>query len=556
MSNSTNVEKNKNPKKLDIIAILDNSKRARIFFLIALGISGLGVRLYFFPVDVPLFGDSQGYFWYAIDTSILNQFPTGHNVTNNGWPIFLSVFFQLIDSNDFLDYQNAQRLIGVIFSIATIFPVYLLCTRFFKKSYSLLGAALFIFEPRLIQNSSIGTPESMYIFLLATLLFLFLSDNFKKIYLAFLIVGLLSLVRYEGLILIIPLSVVFFIRFRTKKINIFRYLLCLAIFSMLIIPVGYMKNETMGQDGFVSHISAGPEYYQTAIEENISTSGDFLKNGIINMGKYLGWIQLPFFIIFVPLGVLLFFKNIDYKKITIISIAIMILIPAFYAYSRDFSETKYLYALFPIFSLVSCLAFKKFFDMSNKKNLIFCLILIGIIFSSVIFVDWKAMDIEHYRETYQILVQISDRSMVINSDFGTHGGEFTYFHWTRLHDLEQFPDLKKNIPENKIKYTLQPAGVAKLLRSGENVSDESSGWKDRSSIDNLEEYLKLLKEQKVTHLLLDEVNHTRLINNELRSQLSDVFANEQKYAFLIKEYDSKDQGFQYHLKLFRINYEE
>ena len=44
-----------------------------------------------------------------------------------------------------------------------------------------------------------------------------------------------------------------------------------------------LKNETMGQDGFVSHISAGPEYYQTAIEENISTSGDFLKNGIINI---------------------------------------------------------------------------------------------------------------------------------------------------------------------------------------------------------------------------------------------------------------------------------
>ena len=179
-----------------------------------------------------------------------------------------------------------------------------------------------------------------------------------------------------------------------------------------------------------------------------------------------------------------------------------------------------------------------------------------IIFSSVIFLDWKAIDIEHYRETYQILVQISDRSMVINSDFGTHGGEFTYFHWTRLHDLEQFPDLKKNIPETKIKYTLQPAGVGKLQRSGENVSDEASGWRDKSSIDNLEEYLKLLKEQKVTHLLLDEVNHSMFINNELRSQLSDVFANEQKYAFLIKEYDSKDQGFQYHLKLFRINYEE
>ena len=53
MSNSTNVEKNKNSKKFDIITILDKSKRARIFFLIALGISGLGIRLYFFPYDVP-----------------------------------------------------------------------------------------------------------------------------------------------------------------------------------------------------------------------------------------------------------------------------------------------------------------------------------------------------------------------------------------------------------------------------------------------------------------------------------------------------------------------
>ena len=62
MSNNTNVEKNKNSKKFDIITILDNSKRARIFFLIALGISGLGVRLYFFPYDVPVFSDAATYF--------------------------------------------------------------------------------------------------------------------------------------------------------------------------------------------------------------------------------------------------------------------------------------------------------------------------------------------------------------------------------------------------------------------------------------------------------------------------------------------------------------
>ena len=141
MSNSTNVEKNKNSKKFDIITILDKSKRARILFLISLGISGLGIRLYFFPYDVPLFDDSQGYFWYAIDMSILNQLPSGHSIINNGWPSFLSIIFQLTNSDNFLDYHNIQRFVGVVFSVATIIPVYLLCSRYFKKSYSLFGAA-------------------------------------------------------------------------------------------------------------------------------------------------------------------------------------------------------------------------------------------------------------------------------------------------------------------------------------------------------------------------------------------------------------------------------
>ena len=101
MSNNTNIEKNKNPKKFDIIATLDKSKRARILFLISLGISGLGIRFYFFPYDVPLFDDAQGYFWYALDMSILNQLPPGQSIINNGWPSFLSIIFQLMDSDIF-----------------------------------------------------------------------------------------------------------------------------------------------------------------------------------------------------------------------------------------------------------------------------------------------------------------------------------------------------------------------------------------------------------------------------------------------------------------------
>jgi dolichyl-phosphate-mannose--protein O-mannosyl transferase len=159
-----------------------------------IGLAGLILRLVYFPYDVPLFNDSQGYFWYAIDMSVLNQLPLGHSLVNNGWPSFLSLIFQQMDSSNFLDYHNMQRFVGVVFSVATIFPVYLLCSRYFKKTYSLLGATLFIFEPRLIGNSLLGIPESMYVFLMASLLFLFLSNDFKKIYLAFAIVALLAIV--------------------------------------------------------------------------------------------------------------------------------------------------------------------------------------------------------------------------------------------------------------------------------------------------------------------------------------------------------------------------
>ena len=315
--------------KLNIIDTLENSTKKPIVFLMLIGLGGLFLRLVYFPYDIPLLNDAQRYFWYAIDMSILNQFPPGYSIINNGWSSLLSVIFQLIDSDSFLDYHNAQRFIGVIFSVATIFPVYILCSRYFKKSYSLLGASLFIFEPRLIQNSFLGTQESLYVFLIATLLCLFLTNNFKKIYLAFGIVALLALVRYEGFLMIIPISLVFFIRFRKQKKDLIKYVVCISIFVLILIPVAYLKNETMGQDGVISHISAGPKYYQSTIQENSSELSNYLYLGTSNLIKYVGWAQIPSFIIFVPLGMIWVFRSIDHKKITIILTILIMLIPAF-----------------------------------------------------------------------------------------------------------------------------------------------------------------------------------------------------------------------------------
>ena len=509
--------------KLNIVNIFENSAKKPIVFLVLIALAGLFLRLVYFPYDVPLFNDSLGYFWYAIDMSILNQLPPGHSLVNNGWPSFLSLIFQQMDSSNFLDYHNMQRFVGVVFSVATIFPVYFLCSMYFKKSYSLLGATLFIFEPRLIGNSLLGVPESMYVFLMASLLFLFLSNDFKKIYLAFAIVALLAITRYEGLLMIIPTSIVFFIRFRKQKKDLIKYIICISVFILILVPMAYLKNETMGQDGFISHISAGPMYYQSSIQENSSALGDFLYLGSINLIKYAGWVQIPSFIIFIPLGIILIFKSIDYKKITIILSILIMLIPAFYGYSREIQDTKYLYVLYPIFCVLACFTFKIFLEKFHRRNLIFCMIVGGIILSSMIFVEWKAMDNEHYLETYKIFTEIGQKEMKINKELGLYGGELTYFSWIVLHNVDEFPVSYFEKPSSKITWT--PFGGKAVTISG--LIKEAEEYHN-PEIDNLRDYFQVLENQKITHLLLDEFNNTPLINDELRLHLIDIFNHENK----------------------------
>ena len=188
-------------KKRTIIDSLDHSKKYRIIFLIGLVIAALTIRLFILPYDVPFFNDSQAYFWYAIDTSILKNFPMGHSLTNNGWPILLSTIFNFVDSSHFLDYMNTQRVISSLISVFTIIPIYYLGRRFFSKSHSLIVVTFFVFEPSLIENSILGLTEPLYLFLAVSAIAAFFVKSKKFILLSFAIAALFSIVRYEGLLL-------------------------------------------------------------------------------------------------------------------------------------------------------------------------------------------------------------------------------------------------------------------------------------------------------------------------------------------------------------------
>ena len=199
-----------------------------------IGTAGILVRLYYFPFELPITHDAQHFFWYAIDMTLLGNIPPGYNFPNTGWPSFLSVFFSLSNSNYILDYMSIQRYLTVIISVATIFPVYLLCRKFVSIPYSLIGGMLFVFSPRLILDSLEGGDITLFFCLGAISLCLFLSDKKRFVYTSFVIAALFAIVRYEGLLLIIPLLIMFFVRFRKEKSVIPKMCILLIIFVLII----------------------------------------------------------------------------------------------------------------------------------------------------------------------------------------------------------------------------------------------------------------------------------------------------------------------------------
>ena len=276
-----------------------------IIFIVIIGISAFFIRLYFLPHDVPLILDSLLYFSYATDANVIGHLPTEYSQHNNIWPILLSFFFSVFDFSNFLDYMFLQRMISVILSTLTVIPVYLLCRRFFDEQYSLIGSALFVFDPRIIQNSLLGITEPLFIILVTSTLYLSLSRNIKVIYASFALAALSALTRYEGILVFLVLTVIFFVNYRKEKKVFFKYAIAVVIFVLVLSPMVYWRQQNTGQDGVTSHLIAGAKagFILTENEENQTVALFlFVVKGLENLIKYLGWVMIPIFVFFVPLG--------------------------------------------------------------------------------------------------------------------------------------------------------------------------------------------------------------------------------------------------------------
>lgn len=504
----------------NIIKKIESVPRPTLFFILSICIISFFIRLSIFPNDIPITLDGGGYFWYAIDMKILEQVPTSYKFPNNGWPVFLSFFFSGFDSNSFIDYMNFQRFLSVGISIITIPIVFLLCKKFVSTNYSLLATTIFALEPRMILNSVLGITEPLFVMLITIMLLFLFQKKSNYVYVAFAAVALCALVRYEGLLLIVPLSISFFIKNRDRK-SILKFCVGVGIFMLIIIPSAYIRIESTGNDGLTSHVSAGANYYQ-----HINESGEggqdrlinLFKTGLINFISYSGWISIPVLWFFVPIGIFLGIKNRNSNMIIVFIFGLTFLIPIFYAYSRDINETRYFLSLLPIFCIFSGLTIKKLMEKVNLRIILAAIIILGIICSTIIFVDFKKINTIDEFELYTIAKILTDISK------GTNGNtSIDKYYLAAITEKHKFPILNEKI------VGLKPNLI------------ESKGFF------TIDEYFKFGEEKGLTHLVLD--------GKDKEAFLNELFFNSENYPYLIKHFDSKDKGMNYHVKIFRIDYE-
>ena len=259
-----------------------------LLFLSIIFTIGLIIRLYYLPFDVPIILDGQFYFWYANDMSILGKIPIEYNAHNNFWSSILSVFFAINPSNEILDYMNFQRTLSAVISTLTIFPMYYLCKKFVSNNYAILGAAFFILDPRIIMNSLFGITEPIYFLIGITIILFSLNRNEKFYYISFGLAAILSLIRYEGLIILVPLTITFFWKFKVNRKSISKYGLCILIFLLVILPMVDARIQATGQDGVTSHIFSGGKYVSNTLSGNFEkqdkckTAKEFDRNLLFN----------------------------------------------------------------------------------------------------------------------------------------------------------------------------------------------------------------------------------------------------------------------------------
>ena len=536
------------------------SNKMIVFWLTVIIGIGLVIRFFYFPSGIPIATDGYLSFVYVIRTVFDGGMPEGLTVVNSGWSNFLSFIFIFFEKTDPLQLMDIQRTTSIIISAVTGIPIFFILKRFVDMKWALFGSFLLVIEPRLVILSLEGINYTLFFFLFSLSIVLFLKKTNISLVLCFICLAFTVIVRYEALLMIIPFTIMYFVKFKQKK-YIVRFLIITSVMMIILFSVGEMRtqatsdicydniifNEKCGKDGFTSEILGNVSFVQKYIisgekldiEEGDESYNihqevydkpdsvwfiDIFSLSFSSLFKFLGLVLIPYFVFFVVFNVITRIKNREtmrwnFDSITIIFLSSIMLLPGIYAYLRGIEEIRYILILIPLICIIS-VSFresirKKVFQ--DKRILIillaFCLII------SIIFIETQKKDYNYQLETFEISKEIVSQTNIINT-FHNSG-----FIKTAIL-FKDWPDLPEVVPNTgKIK-----SEFLKIKTTEYN---------------NLEEYIDENREKGLEYIIVDK-------NEKL---FSDLRENSEDYRYLKKTFDSKKLDFKNEFSMYKINYD-
>ena len=534
-----------------------NSKKNIILYLGLILTLGLILRFYYLPYDVPIVTDGFYSFVYAAKTVFEGNLPVGYGTTNTGWANFLALFFSLSDTSDPFYLMQIQRSLSVILSSLTIIPAFFIFRKFVNIRWALFGCLLLIIEPRLLMSSLEGLNYQLFFLLFVLVIALFLTKTKLTLFLSFGCIACATLVRYEGLLLLIPLSTMYFLKFKDKK-SVVKFLGMIFIVIIILAPISVLRIQATenlcyetsfgvrcGSDGFTHNIlvgqrflshtlnaALGQEVSETAIylfnENNEKTDNYavlFVNKIIVSFSallKFIGLALIPYFAFFVLYNIILRIKNkksikLDWDKKMIVFTAGIMFLPALYAYMRGIEEIRYVLIIIPLVCILSISWTNSISEKISKNLGVIIILMVLVLISSIIFIEFEKRDSIHDRESFLISQKIVELTNMTNS-----------FH--------QSGYVKTAVLSSSWPVLPEASQNGKPIHVFQKVST--------NDYDDLAEFIIDSRKYDLRYLVVDE-------DNELFAALR---INPTVYPYLIKIFDSDEVGYKNHFMIYEIDY--
>ena len=539
-------------------------KKHIVFFLILISLISLGFKLYTVDFTVLPAEDTFGYVLRGMAHN--NGDFTEHPRKTLGWSIFISPFFHMTDSNNFLEYVSIARGLGLAISIITIIPMYVLSRKFFDAKYSLCAVGLFAFEPHLNHVSGLGMTEPLYILAIILSLYFILNKNSNYSYLSFLTIGLLWWVRWNGIVMLLIASIIFFTNFKKTPKLFLKYFACLAICLIVVSPMLIERNGQFGSPLFFSqneHMFTGE--YATIMADNMMGVeysafdyvddhgfGKFIEKfvflGIYNLLFTLFKMSLPYLIFFLPFGILFSLRSFDQEKKYIRSNWILILISlgAFIFYFAIMPEKRLIYHVYPFLIILAAISLQRLVEYGlptfsfNEKQKKICLVGIMctvLLLSSLYTLRYEVPDPILSNEEILFAETLENKfdGKILDAGYTLKG---LYY----VHVMD--PDgVFKNY-----KITQNSGAYYMFEFNSENVNLMPTMLYAKS----LEDFIEVSYEYELNYI---SINKKGVIL--FYPYLDEIYENEDKFPYLTKVFDTENEGFEkLKAKVFEIDYKK